>query len=292
MKFAFGTVACPHWTHERVASFVRESGYDGVELRTFLDTPERIVCEPALTGGRKLREMFADAGAAVSSLATSVSFDEAILPPVIGRAVIDTEKSVRACQRAVTLADDIGIPTVRVFGFAVPKFDNRTRTVRRIGQRARLAVDRADKRGVRIAFENGGDFQTASDVAELIQATGTHPLVGACYAPAVGAGGGDDVAAAIDTLGSKLWMVRLTDSKNNTPCALGDGDAGVEESVRTLAESGFNGWVVFDWPRVWMPELGEPEDVLRRSAERLHEWLGASHSASRENDATREAVSA
>ncbi len=291
MKLAFGTVACPHWTLERVASFVRESGYDGVELRTFLDTPERIVCEPSLTGGRKLREMFADAGASIPSLATSVSFDEAILPPVVGRALLDTEKSVRACQRAIRLADDVSIPMVRVFGFAVPRFDNRTRTVRRIGQRARLAVDRADKRGVRIAFENGGDFQTSSDVAELIQATGSHPLVGACYAPAVGAAAGESVSSAIETLGSKLWMVRLTDRKGTTPCALGDGDAGVEETVRALAEAEFDGWVVFDWPRVWMPELGEPEDVLRLSAERLHGWLGGSRTSPAAPD-RREAVTA
>src|SRR5688572_18579331 len=95
-KTAFSTVACPEWTLARVASAAAEYGYSGVELRTFGSGSTQFACDPALTAPEKVRSLFGAAGTEIASLATSVAFDEPVRPPVLGRAIGDYERTVRA----------------------------------------------------------------------------------------------------------------------------------------------------------------------------------------------------
>ena len=37
MKFAFSTIGCPNWDFETIVARAKEYGYDGVEIRGFLN---------------------------------------------------------------------------------------------------------------------------------------------------------------------------------------------------------------------------------------------------------------
>ncbi|CAG1007445.1 hypothetical protein PHYC_03433 [Phycisphaerales bacterium] len=284
MKPAFSTVALPDWTLPRLAERAETWGFLGVELRTFGFGSTQIACDPALTAPAKTRAMFTKSGVSMLSLATSIRYDEPITPPVIGR-LLDTEKPVRETAGAVDLAVQLECPLVRVFGFEIEGSESRKSAVARIVERLVRSADHCDKSGVRLMIENGGSFPRAADLAELIDRVGS-PLVCAAYSLAVGAAAGERAEDAANVLGERLVCAKVRDFKNSAPCALGEGDLRCRETVERLARSGFGGWLVYEYDRIWFHDTEEPDAVLSRSAKRLFEWVGSTISpASRERTA-------
>lgn len=274
MKPCFSSVACPEWTLDEVAANSARYGFEGVELRTFGDRSSRLACDPALTSEEKARGMFHGVGVEVLSLGTSVSFDEPVRPAIIGMAISDTERTVRAGKRGVDMAVALECPFVRVFGFEVPARETRKGTVARIASRLRMVADHAAKTGVRLVVENAGDFSRAQDLAELIGAVG-NPLVGACYSLAAGVRAGDAASAAPSVLGSRLWMARVKDlDAHGHPVQLGAGTLDCHGFVRALSEGVFDGPLVFEWDRLWFPSLAPASEVLPVAAKTMFHWIG------------------
>lgn len=274
MKPALSTVACPDWTLPEVAQTARRVGALGVELRSFGDDCRTLACEPCHTDGRKIRALFDDVGVEPMCVATSIRYDAAVIPPVIGRVIGDFEKPVKETKRAVEVASGFGCPFVRVFAFELPRSELRRPGLNRIMERLQLALTTARHTGVRLVIENGGSFPLASDLAEIIDRAAS-PLLAASYNAAVGAAGGDDPVKAAKMLGDRLEIVKLTDSVDGVPVALGEGELGVDRVVRGLAEQGFGGWLVHEYPKLWIRDLPEAEAVLEKSMENLFHWAGA-----------------
>ncbi|MFM9995621.1 MAG: sugar phosphate isomerase/epimerase family protein [Phycisphaerales bacterium] len=273
-RTAFSTVACPDWTLERAATAAAEWGYDGVELRTFGYGSADLACDPALTAGPKVRRVFSERGVQTACLATGVRFDEPITPPVIGRVIRDTEKSVRQGKAAVDLAAQIECPYVRVFGFEFPRGERRKTAVARIEERLRMVLDGARHTGVKVVLENGGSFPRAADLADVIDRIAS-PLLGAAYSAPVAFAAGEDPAEGARELGGRLWVAKLKDYSGGVPCPLGQGDVPCAAFVRSLAERGFAGWLVCEWDRLWLPDLVPAEAVLPSAVKRVYEWAGA-----------------
>jgi sugar phosphate isomerase/epimerase len=274
IKPAFSTVACPEWTLDRVARAAHEYGFEQVELRTFGAASRDISCEPAHTAPEKTRENFGGVGVELACLGTSVRFDEPISPPVIGRIFGDFERPVRAAKSAIDLAAQLECPLVRVFLFEHSRREPRKSAVARISERLRLAADGARNTGVRLVIENGGSFSTAVDLAEFIDRL-NDPLVGAAYSMPVAFAAGEDPAAGVKVLGNRLWCARIRDFKGRTPCLLGEGDMPCREFIAALAGAGFDGPLVYEWDRLWLPELPAPEAALPVAAEQMFDWISS-----------------
>jgi sugar phosphate isomerase/epimerase len=272
LKPAFSTVACPGWTLERVAREGASFGFEAVELRTFGENSTLLSCDPALTSEDKTRSIFTHAGLEVLSLGTSIRFDEAIRPPVLGLVISDTERSVREARRAIDLAVALECPFVRVFGFQFRRERPRA-AIARILQRIEMVVDHAHRTGVRLVIENGGSFSTGASLADLISQTKS-ALVGACYALAPGVAAGEPPDRAVGTLGERLWTARIKDSLNGRPCPLGEGSYPCRDMVRALTKSNFKGPLIFEWDRLWNPALEQSEAVLPLAAATLFNWAG------------------
>ena len=275
MKIAFNTIACSSWTLERVMSFADEVEYDGVELRTFGWGSGGLVCEPALTDDAKIRRLAIDSGTHIMCLATSLRFDQAVFPPVIGQVLPTRNRVQEAGKRFLALADDIECPMIRVFGFGARANEKRSRTVHRIVTQLGEVLDGAQSRQVRIVLENGGSFCTATDLKEIITQCNS-PWLGAAYNIAVGARAGESIEQACDCLGARLWSVKLNDIQGTQAVELGHGEIPVERAVRHLAQIQYPGWLVVEWMKHWMPELAPTEGVLRRSQETIRGWIAQS----------------
>ena len=273
-KTAFSTVACPDWTLEQVCRGAADWGYDGVELRTFGPSSSAFACDPALTAAEKVRKILEQTGVEAAVVGSSVGFGEPIRPFLIGRAISDTERSVREAKGAIDLAATIECPLVRVFAFEHPATEARKSALRRIGERLGLAADAARHSGVKLVVENGGSFNTAEDLAEVL-GTVNSDLVGAAYSLAVGTIAGDEADEGVRVLGDKLWVYRVKDrNKDHKPCPIGQGSVPCRAGVGALAASGFAGWVVVEWDRAWIPGLAGAEVVLPEAIRRLYEWAG------------------
>ncbi len=273
LKPAFSTVACPEWTLTQVAERALALGFEAVELRTFGDDSKKFACDPAMTSEAKTRAMFRERGVEPLVLATGVRFDEPIWPPVVGVFGSAAEKSIREGKRAIDLAVGIECPLVRVFAFEYPAREARKAALKRITDRLRLVVDHADKSGVQVAIENGGSFATATQLMEIIGSI-NHPLLGASYSQAVGVQYGEDPAEAVRLLGDKLWIARMKDAKDGVPVPLGEGELACQEFVRNLMAAKFEGPLVFEWDRAWVPGLAGAEETLSAASRTMWGWLG------------------
>ena len=258
-------------------SFADEAEYDGVELRTFGWGSTGLTCDPALTEGAKVRRLALESGTHVMCLGTSLKFDDAIRPPVVGRVLGMEERSLDAGKRFLQLADELECPCIRVFGFEAPAGEKRTTTNERVVRRLGLLLDSARARRVRIVLENGGTFSRAEDLAEILGAC-AHPWLGAAYNVAVGARAGEEPERAIDLLGDRLWTVKLKDLRGPKPVEIGRGEVPLRRAVEHLASGGYGGWIVVEWMKYWVPEIAEGEGVLRRAVGTLQEWIGGAGS--------------
>ena len=73
MHFAFSTLACPTWDFETIANKAKEYGYDGVEIRGFLNESILTASNIFLTDPKKIRSLFKSAGLEIVCLASSIA---------------------------------------------------------------------------------------------------------------------------------------------------------------------------------------------------------------------------
>jgi len=269
-RLAFSTLACPDRTLVRVARAAIESAFAGVELRTFGGGSSRIACDPALTAPAKVvDELFADDGVEIAGLAASTRFDAPIRPPVIGWTIGDTERDVRDAKRHLDLAEALGCRYVRVFAFEPAPAERPSAAIKRIARRLAQVCDHARHTGVRVALENGGGYPRARHLAEIIDRVNS-PHLGASYSIAVGASAGDDADEAARLLTGRLIVGRVKDLRDGRPCLPGDGEIPCRAFVESLRDTA--DWAVFEWDRLWAPDLADADAVLPAAFDRLSEW--------------------
>src|SRR2546426_2167311 len=73
MHFAFSTVACPSWDFETICNRAKEYGYDGVEVRGFLNESILTASNIFLTDPAKLRSTFKYHGLDICCIASSIA---------------------------------------------------------------------------------------------------------------------------------------------------------------------------------------------------------------------------
>lgn len=277
VKVAFSTVACPDWTLDRVASAASRWGFQGVELRTFGWADTRLACEPAMTAGDKVRRLFGEVGVEIAGVGTGVRFDDPVFPPVIGHVITDTLKSVTAAKRTIEIAHEVGAPFVRVFGFEPRTREKLSRFQQRVASRIALAADAARNMDVTLVIENAGAFATAEALKGLldeVEASHSSIRVRACYNLANSVRAGDDPQRAIDTLGAKLVTARVKDlDAKGMPVPLGRGTLPVRAFVNAIAHSPSARWIVFEWDKLWLPELSDADAVMPDAAASLVRML-------------------
>lgn len=247
-------------------------------MRTFGNASTQFACDPALSASGKVRSMFEKAGVELVSLATSVRFDEPITMPQ--RLLGDTEKSVRELKGCVDLAIALEVPYVRVFAFEEHSGVSHNTTIATISERLFKAVDYARNSGVRILLENGGSFETAAKLSELVDRV-DEPGLGVSYNAAVAAASGESMANGINVLGERVVNVKIQDMKHGVPCALGEGELNPQAAIAALTAANYGGWVTFEYNRAWSTGCEEPDAVLARSAKALFGWIGPSKQPSR-----------
>jgi len=280
MKIALSTVACSDWTLERIVTLAEEAGYEGIDHRTFGHGSTGLVYDPCLVGPSKVRRLLGAHGLESSGLATSIRYDAPVFPPVLGRVITDFEASVKQTKAMVRVAASIECPNVRVYAFELPRGESRASGLRRIMQRLDMALATARHTGVRLVLENGGSFPLASDIAEII-ARVNNPLLMAGYNPAVGFAAGEDVVEAVRTLGRSLAVVKLKDLRGTEIVPIGSGEVPLERMTTALVKSGFGGWAVVEWDRMWMQDAPDPSATLQGAAATAYRWVGAAQAAAR-----------
>src|SRR5438094_8779252 len=76
MKFAFSTLCTPSWDFQTIAARAKEYGYDGVEIRGFLNESLLTASNIFLSDTQKVRSLFEAGNIEVACLSSSIAMTQ------------------------------------------------------------------------------------------------------------------------------------------------------------------------------------------------------------------------
>ncbi|MGH2457239.1 MAG: sugar phosphate isomerase/epimerase family protein [Chloroflexota bacterium] len=266
MKFGMSTLGCPDWTLEQVAEAAATYGYDGVELR-ILDGE---VITPALVRANRdrLRARFDGSGPRIIGLGSSVRLSTANPD--------ERADNERTLAEFVELAQELGVPMVRIFGGRISEGDDAEAATRNVADSLNRCAAAAERAGITIALETHDDFSRSAMVAAAL-ARVKSSAIGALWDTHHPYRMGETLAEVWSNLASRLVHVHLKDARRRPDdgwdlVLLGEGQVPCREIIRALVLRGYRGYVVAEWEKKWHPEIADPEVALPQHLAKMKEW--------------------
>jgi sugar phosphate isomerase/epimerase len=160
------------WDLPTLIKNLTEAGFDAVELRTTHKHGVEISLSPAARA--EVRKRFEGAPVRIGGLGTTCEYhspDPAIL-----------RKNVDETKEWVTLAHDIGSPSVKVRPNGIPKDVPEEKTLEQIGKALRECGSFAHEHGVTIQLEVHGETTSRLPrIRKILDHGGNHPAVRVCW---------------------------------------------------------------------------------------------------------------
>ncbi len=266
MKFAFSTVACPTWDFDTIVARAKEYGYDGIEIRGFLNESILTAANVFLTDPAKIAKQFSAGGIEIACLASSIAV---------------TQNKKKDAQLASDLrmyidtAQQLGCPLVKVFDAQVKAGQNRANAGVALGDWLLSVADYAADRDVTIVVENALSFRSAKEMWAIIDRL-NHPSIGVCWDLFNAALIGEKPAYSVPTLNSKIVYAQVKDAifgpLGATYTKIGEGDVQVRNFMRRMRGIGYEGYITVEWEKAWLPNLAPAEDILPDAVKKLREW--------------------
>src|SRR5688572_30371788 len=203
MHFAFSTLSCPNWDFQTMASRAAEYGYDGVEIRGFLNESILTSANVFLTDPAKVRRIFDDARVEIACLASSIAMAH------------DKRRNAQlaADLRAyVDTASRLGCRIVKLFDTSVRAGQNRAQAAVALGNWLAPLGDYAAQREVLLVVENALSFRTAKELWLMLE-TINHPAVAACWDIFNAAQIGESPFVSVPVLNSRIQYTQVKDAK-------------------------------------------------------------------------------
>lgn len=252
-------MGCPNWDLATMASHAKPMGYNGIELRA-LGAQMNLANAPELAADPDtVVKALADLDLELVCLSSSATFHSPDKH--------DVEDQKALVRDYIELAAKLNCPFVRVFGSEVPRGASPDKTLNQIARALRDLASHAAKHRVTVLIENSGDFCGSRDIWYLLNVV-NHPAIKTCWNPLNAASIGERPTISIPRLGTRIGMVHLCDATFDEGGAVdqyvkpGEGSVELYSTIRFLVGLGYTGYVVFDWPKMWVPELADAESVL------------------------------
>ncbi len=270
MKLSFSTLGCPAWSLERAIESARMYGFSGMELRG-INNELDIRNLPDFASGNieKTRAMFEDAGIEIISVDSSASFSH--------KESEKLQKSVDEARDYITLASELGAPLVRVFGGSIPDGISFEDGANQLASYLIQLGDFAADKNVIVALETHDSFLTGKAVAEVMKKT-DHESVGVIWDISNCFWTGELIEESANLLAPYIKNVHMKDSildeKEAKLVFIGEGDIPIQKALKILAAMGYDGYLSYEWEKVWQPDLPEPEEAFPQYVEKMNEYLG------------------
>jgi sugar phosphate isomerase/epimerase len=266
MRFAFSTISCPKWDFPTIARRAREMGYDGVEIRGFLNEPSMTEASLFDADLAQLRSTFASSGIAVACLSSSIA--------MTGKRRRDRQ-GVADLHRYVDVARKLGCERVKIFDTQVKPGWSRAEAGIVLGDWLAPLADYAGDQGVVLLVENALSFRNAKELWTILDRL-NHPSIAVCWDIFNAATVGESPFVSVPTLNSRIQFTQVKDATlgqlGATYCKLGNGDIPVQKFVERLRGIGYDGWISVEWEKAFLPGLAEPDDVLPDALAKLKQW--------------------
>ena len=160
------------WDVPTIIKNLTEVGFDAVELRTTHKHGVEISLTPPQRA--EVRKQFEGSAVKIGGLGTTCEFhspDQAVV-----------RKNIDEAKAWVTLAKDLGSPSVKVRPNGLPKGVPEEKTLEQIGKSLSECGAFAQEHGVKIQLEvHGAETQRVPRIRKIFDYGGNHPAVLACW---------------------------------------------------------------------------------------------------------------
>lgn len=246
MKLSFCTLGCPAWDLPTIAARAAEYGFDGVELRIGGD--KHVDCTMDTQQRAETRRLFEERGVEIRSLSGYTLFGS-------GDAVTLEQNKQQTIRNAI-LARDLGAKYVRVFmGEGLPLEGD-------IGIRAEYLHDSGEAalaEGITVLVETHDLSSSAKRTAEIVKAADSDG-VGVLWDIHHTVISKETPEQAYAYLGKHIKHLHMKDATaDDKLCHLGEGLMPLREIIRVLRANGYDGYLSYEWEKMWVPELDDPE---------------------------------
>jgi len=259
MKLSFTTLGCPGWNIDTIIARTREYGYNGIDFRGYMGDNDIWKFPEFSENIDTTRTSIAEGGLEVPCLSTSIRllFQEE-----------DEAGHLNELDEYCRIASVFETPYIRVFGGHLEKagLTDREEAAGRCASFLDRIALKSSEYGVTVLVETHDDWIAGQDILMIFEQT-TQPNTGILW----------DIhhpfrmngEAPQDTwnmIGRWVKYVHVKDSAETDDgyelCLPGKGSIPIRESVDILAESGYNGYLAFEWEKKWHPEIEEPEEAF------------------------------
>jgi sugar phosphate isomerase/epimerase len=257
MKISFTTLSCPNWSWEKILDEASKLGFDGIEIRGLQGEMFLPKCEPFFQENiAKTLQNVKEKGLEICCLDTSCTFH-------------DQEKYDAAMEEGratIDLAQQLGTPYIRVFGDKIPDQAQKAETIAMVAKGLQTLGKYAEGKGVYVLIETHGDFSDTTDLLAALKQT-TSEAIGVLWdiVNPYKYGEGESMKDSYDKLSSYIKHAHIKDTLGRGDqkiTLVGEGDVPIKEAVDVLKDSGYNGWLSFEWEKKWHPDIEEPEIAL------------------------------
>jgi sugar phosphate isomerase/epimerase len=264
MKLAFSTIACPAWTWEHAIDQACALGYDGIEWRV-IDS-EVVTPDFPFDKAPKIAKTTAAAGLGVPALDSSIQ-----LTTKPGE---DRDRVLDGSRRMLRLAAALGAEHLRLFAGNYPESVSDADALVWTQEALVALQPEARDTGVRMALElhycgwdrAGIRGTTSSSFLSTVLSSVDVPEAGLQWDIGNPFLESEPAEQTWDNVRERLTYLQVKDMLKGadkwTHALLGEGELPVDDMIRWVIDSGFDGWFSFEWEKLWHPKLAEPEVAL------------------------------
>lgn len=273
MKLAFSTLGCPDWSLQQVAEHAGEYGYEGVELRIKGDRH----VDPSLNASerRHAAESFRSRGVEIRSLSGYTTFT--------GKTREEVEANVQQLRVNAELAHDLGAPYVRTFLGKVPEGMTFDFAVAQVAESLARCAELVRPLGVSIIIETHDDFSASAAVERVFREAGHPDGLALLWDTVHTYHSGETAQQVVGRFGSSIVHTHFKDCVPDAHnprghqyryVLTGEGYIPIRENIAALRSIGYDGYLSFEWEKMWYPDLPGPEVALPHYLRYMRELLG------------------
>ena len=242
MKYSFMTFSCPELDWDQVLEAARRFGYDGVEPRAQAKHAHGVETAASAEERATIKQRAADAGIAISCLATSCRYTLA------GEA--ELEQMMGDSRALITLAGDVGAPCMRVFGGGIPEGMSREDATAQVADCLAGLADDAKAADVILCVETHDSWCNANDLVRVIERV-DHPNVQVNWDIMHPYRAGMAMDEAFAAVKPYIRHIHFHDGKPKEDggglCPIGQGFVDHKRAVELLGSIGYTGHLSGEW---------------------------------------------